>query len=66
MTTILPLITRLEAASGADRELDARLSHHFIREGICAGRGDDSYWCPASIVDGWTDARASFIGKRTF
>ena len=52
------LLSKLEAATGADRELDARLDHIVYRRGLYWGRGDDDFgYTPPAIVDGWDDER---------
>lgn len=54
---IAALLARVKAATGPDRELDCRLSHHFLNRGISYGTGDDSGWAPPATVDGWDDAK---------
>lgn len=51
------LLDRLEAATGADREIDARLDHIVYRRGLYYGRGDDLGYVPPVNVDEWDDER---------
>ncbi len=63
MTELADLIERVKVATGPDRELDCRLSHHFERsKGISYGSGDDSGWAPAETIDGWDDAKWATMG----
>lgn len=51
------LLARLEAATDADREIDARLDHAVHRRGLYWGRGDDFGYTPPANVDNWRDER---------
>jgi hypothetical protein len=57
------LIGRVEKASGADRELDARLDFAMNRVPIYWGRGDDFGLSTPEYVDAWTDAEWCEAGR---
>ena len=60
---LIALLERVEKATGPDRELDCRISHHFDRRGIWYGAAEDSGWAPAETVDGWDDTKWHEVGQ---
>lgn len=57
------LLARLEAATDADREIDARLDHAVNRRGIYWGRGEDFGYTPPANVDEWDDDRWAEVAR---